>query len=284
MGNRELKKYLRQSLQQSLQQDIEPETEANGKSVRKPDRKSDKEPNENALRLEETVKLCTEIMRKQKLAKRAREEERTDFVRYLSDMFRFEGLPVFGLQAAVLFIICLAISTVAGVPGFIPVFIPLFVLAVMPVLFKGQYYGMSEMEAVTRASGSQIVLARLILAGAANLVCMTVLISFEVYHQNSYSELGQMILYCLVPYLVCMGGMLRLIRLQRRENIELCVVMMLGSCVCWGVLAKTLPWLYEASAFGIWIVAFLFFAVFFVKEVTFIITMRKEGKMYGVIA
>ena len=40
---------------------------------------------------------------------------------------------------------------------------------------------------------------------------------------------------------------------------------------------------YDTSAFGIWIVAFLFFAAFFIKEIHFIITIRKEGKMYGII-
>lgn len=92
-----------------------------------------------------------------------------------------------------------------------------------------------------------------------------------------------MILYCLVPYLVCMVSMLRLIRLRRKENMQICAAVVFGSCVCWGVLARTMPWLYEASAFGIWIIAFLFFAVFFVKEIYFIVTTRKEGKLYGII-
>lgn len=143
---------------------------------------------------------------------------------------------------------------------------------------------MSEIEAVTRASGAQIILAKLILAGAANLVCMTIFISFEAYLQNSCEKIGQMILYCLVPYLVCMIFMLRLIRLRRRESIQICMVFVFGSCMFWGVLARTMPWLYETSAFGIWIAAFLFFAAFLVKEIYFIISMRKEGKMYGIIA
>ncbi len=257
MQDRELKKYLQQSLQQ--------ETEHNAK-------------------LKETVKLCIGVMREQKLAQKSQEEPRTDFVQYLSDIFRFEGIPLFGLQAVTLLIICLAISAAAGIPKYIPAFMPLLVLAVMPVMFKCQYYGMSEMEAVTRASGSQIVLAKLILAGAANLVCMTVLIAFEINLQDSFGEIGQIILYCMVPYLVCMVSMLRLIRLRRKENIQICTVIALSSCVCWGILARMLPWLYEASAFGLWIVAFLFFAAFFIKEIYFIITMRKEGKMYGTIA
>ena len=115
-------------------------------------------------------------------------------------------------------------------------------------------------------------------------MCMTVFIVFEINLRNSCREIGQIILYCLVPYLVCMAGMLRLIRRRRRESIQLCTIITLGSCVCWGIFARDLPWLYEASAFGIWIVAFLFFAAFFIKEIYFIITIRKEGKMYGIIA
>ena len=126
-------------------------------------------------------------------------------------------------------IVCVAIYTAAGVPKYIPVFMPLLVLAVMPVMFRCQYYGMSEIEAATRASGSQIVLAKLVLAGAANIVCMTVFIVFEINLRNSCREIGQIILYCLVPYLVCMAGMLRLIRRRRRESIQLCTIITLGS-------------------------------------------------------
>ena len=261
MSDKELKKYLKQY----LQQETEHEKLSNAK-------------------LEETVKLCTEIMREQKSAKQSQEEPRIGFAQYLSDIFRFEGLSIFGLQAVALFIICVAIYTAAGNPGYIPAFMPLFVLAVMPAIFKCQYYGMSEIEAVTRASGSQIVLAKLILAGAANLICMTFFVSFEVYLQNSYREIGQIILYCMVPYFVCMVSMLRLLRLCRKENMQICMIISLSSCVCWGILAKTFPWLYDTSAFGIWIVAFLFFAAFFIKEIYFIITVRKEGKMYGIIS
>ncbi len=81
---------------------------------------------------------------------------------------------------------------------------------------------MSEIEAVTRASGAQIILAKLVLAGSANLVCITIVLWLEVSLQNDYSKLGQMVLYCLVPYLVCMTGMLRLVRLQKREHMDMC--------------------------------------------------------------
>ncbi len=45
----------------------------------------------------------------------------------------------------------------------------------------------------------------------------------EVYLQNSYKEIGQMVLYCLVPYLVCIVALLRLIRLQKKtEFTDMC--------------------------------------------------------------
>ena len=232
-------------------------------------------------RLDETIKGCTEIMREYKFSK---EEPRTSFFYYLSDVFRFEGIPIFILQAVTLFVVCLMITSVADIPQNLPVFMPLFVLAVMPVMFKSQFYGMSEIEAVTRASGAQIMLAKLVLAGAANLVCITVVLCLEVSLQNHCNELGQMILYCLVPYLVYMTGMLRVARLQKKESIPICAAIMLGSCACWVISARVTPWLYTTSAIGLWIIAFLVFGIFFLKEFTFVIEKRKEGKMYGIIA
>lgn len=250
-------KNLKYYLHQSLGQDVQPK------------------------RLEETIKFCTEIMRENKISK---EEPRTSFFQYLSDVFRFEGIPILSLQAATLLIVCLIISNLEDVSKYIPIFMPLFVLAIMPVLFKNQFYGMNEIEAVTRASGAQIMLAKLVLAGAANLVCITIILCLEVSLQNSCKELGQMVLYCLVPYLVCMTGMLRLVRLQRKESIPICATIMLGSCACWAVSSKVIPWIYATSAIGFWLIAFWVFSVFFIKEVLFIVEMRKEGKMYGIIA
>ena len=213
-----------------------------------------------------------------------KEEPRTSFFQYLSDVFRFEGIAIFILQAVTLFFVCLMIASVADIPQNIPIFMPLFVVTAMPVLFKSQLYGMSEIEAVTRASGAQIMLAKLVLAGSANLVCITIVLCLEVSLQSDCGELGQMVLYCLVPYLVCMTGMLRLVRLQRKESIWTCAVVMLGSCVCWAISSRVIPWLYATSAIGFWLIAFVVFGIFFMKEVLFIVEMRKEGKMYGIIA
>ena len=116
MKDKKLKKYLQQSLQK--------EPVPGKRGGERPDRR------------EETIKLCIEIMQKKESELWGQEKARTGFMQYLSDIFRFEGMPVLGLQAAVLFIVCLAISTTADRPSYIPAFIPLFVLAVIPVMFK----------------------------------------------------------------------------------------------------------------------------------------------------
>lgn len=250
-------KELRNYLQHSLSQETDPD------------------------RMEETIKLCAEIVREQRAL---REETRLCFWGYLSNIFRFEGIPILILQAIILLLVCFAIYTEADAPKNIPIFMPLFVLAVIPAIFKVQYYGMSEIEAVTRTSSAQIILAKLILAGAANLVSITILLCLEVYLKNSSKEMGQMILYCLVPYLVCMAAMLRLIRLRKGDNMTICGITIFGSCAVWGGVARTMPGLYEASAIGVWIIAFMLFAAFFIKEIYYIVKMGKEGKIYGIIA
>ena len=231
-------------------------------------------------RLDETINICKEIMSRQKIF---REEPRTSFWGYLSDVFRFEGMSIFGLQAAVLFMVCLTISTMIDIANFLPIYTPIFVLAVIPTFYKGQYYRMSEIEAATRASAAQIMLAKLILSGAANLICITVLLGLVVYLQGSADALGQMVLYCLVPYLVYMSALLRVIRLHKGKSIPVYAVSVSGSCICWGMSAKLLPWLYETSAIGVWVIVFLVFALFYINEIHFIIEMRKRGKMYGIV-
>lgn len=231
-------------------------------------------------KIRETVVGCKEILQSQRVHE---EEKRTGFWQFLSDVFRFEGLSIFGLQVGVLFLVCMQIEFIDNASCYIPVFTTLFALAVMPVLLRSQFYNMGEMEAVTRASGAEIILAKLILAGAANLVCITILFCLIMHLQNFSVSMGQIVLYGLVPYLICMTAILRLIRLRRKERIPFCVVVSVGFCVCWGISVKTMPQVYKTSAMGLWIVLFIIFAGFFGKEIAFIWKMKREGKQYGII-
>lgn len=234
----------------------------------------------DAKHLEETIRSCTQIVKEQQ---DIQEAPRLHFFGYLSEVFRYDGLPILGLHSCILLLVCFVVFTVSDAPKNLPIFMPLFVSAAMPVIFRGQYYGMSEIEAATRTSGAQIMLARFILAGASNLLCMTVLLGFEVCRQHSGSGLGQMILYCLVPYLTCMVVILRLIRLKTENAAEISLIVTLGSCALWGILAKSAPWLYLIQATGIWIMTVVLFAAFFIKEILYVVQAGKEGKMYGII-
>ncbi|MDE7177350.1 MAG: hypothetical protein K2O59_05990 [Lachnospiraceae bacterium] len=231
-------------------------------------------------KIRETVAGCKEIMQRQRVHE---EEKRTGFWQFLSDVFRFEGLSIFGLQAGVLILVCLQIGIIENVSNYIPAFTTLFALAVMPVLLRSQFYNMGEMEAVTRASGAEIILAKLILAGAANLVCITILFCLIMHLENLSESMGQIVLYGLVPYLVCMTAILRLIRLRRKERIPFCIVAPISFWFCCGISARAFPQVYEPSATGLWIILFLIFAGFFGKEIALIRKMRKEGKQYGII-
>lgn len=210
-------------------------------------------------------------------------QPRIGFWQFLSGVFRFAWIPIVFFQTVALLLVVLFLYDAPRELKYVPVTIPLFVLAVIPILFQGRYAGTGELEAATRSSGAQIVLAKLILSGAANLVCMTMLLWLEVRLTGGRPDLGRMILYCLVPYLVCMTVLLYLIRSGKKDGMALGVVMSLGSCLFWRVSSRLAPGLYELSAVGVWAVAFTVFSVFFVREICFIVKANKEGKMYGTV-
>ncbi len=236
-------------------------------------------------KLEETINICKNIFFLEKNRQEKMEEEkRTGFWQYLSDVFRFEGFLIFGLQTAALLFACLNISFLTKEAAAIPIFMPLFALAATPPLLRSQYHKVSEIEAATRASGAQIILAKLVLAGAANLICFTFLLWLCLSVKASTIQAKQLILYVIVPYLACMVLLLRGIRLQKCKNALSFLPQIFGFSLCYGIMPKALPELYKASAVGIWFIAFIAFVCFFIREILYIADMRKRGKMYGIIA
>lgn len=232
-------------------------------------------------RMDETIHICKDIMRKQFMVQ---EEERTGFWQFLSDVLRFEGIGIFGFQVLTLFVVCFGLQAITDALNNIPIFMPLFVLAILPSMFKGRYHGMYELEAVTRTSNAQIILAKLILAGGANLICMTILLCMEIFLNHSTVTVGQLILYIVVPYLVCMTVVLRCLRLRGGDGLKISIICVIASCAAWWFCARTLPEIYEVSAIGIWIVAFFLFTAIFLREIHYIVQSKKEGKTYGIIA
>ncbi len=230
-------------------------------------------------RLEETVRLCERIMEGRAFVPA---EPRTGFWGFLSDVFRFSWASVALPQAGALLLaalICAGARDAACAPSCSP----LFVLAAVPAVFRGQYCRTSELEAATRASGPQIILAKLILTGAASLLCMTAVLAMQARLPGGLPPVGRVILYWLVPYLACMTVMLALIRQRRSDGMALCAAAALASCLFWRGLSRLWPALYEASAVGLWVAGVLVFSGFFAKEILFIVKANKEGKMYGIV-
>lgn len=210
-------------------------------------------------------------------------QPRMGFWGFLADVFHFEGISLLLPQLAVLLVTCHVACTYSMSAYALPSYMPLFILVVMPTFFRGQYCHVSEVEAATHTSGAQLALARLILAGGGALLCLTFLLALEVWLQRSFENLGRVILYCLVPYLTCMTAMLALIRRRRRDGAPLCMTTALCSIFFWRWSARLFPWLYEASALGIWIAAVLFYSWLLAKEITYIIHANKEVNMYGIV-
>ena len=229
-------------------------------------------------RTDETVRLCLAVME----ARAAGRRPWQGFWSFLSDVFRFEGAPLLLSQMAVLLAACLGAGASPMRPYELPMYMPLFVLAAMPAFFRGQRHRVSETEAATRTSTAQLALARLILAGGAALLCVTFLLALEVWLRHSCAGLGRMILYCLVPYLTCMTALLALLRRRRRDGAARCAAVSLGSAAFWRCSAMLLPWLYEASALGLWAAGVLVYGWFFAKEIAFILRTGREMDMYGI--
>ena len=163
-------------------------------------------------------------------------------------------------------------------------FMPLFILACLPSFCQSTTFGMNEIEASTRASTAQIIIAKLVLAGAAEIVIATIICGLTLFTAEYPITLIQIILYVIVPFLGCMVITLWSMRTQERYAIQFAIVACLGTSAFAGVLAHWTPALYDLSALGIWIVTFVVFAGFFIRELSLLIKTWKEGRIYGIIA
>lgn len=232
-------------------------------------------------RLLETQQMCIALLNEQKADLT---EERTGFWTFLADVFRHIDLRLWGMQILILIFVCAGVLSVPNVPNTIPLFTPLFILASIPSLFRNQIYGMCEIEAATRASTAQIILAKLVLVGAADLVSLSITLALASVAVNFSTNMVQLILFAVVPFLACMTVTLGCIRKCKRNALQMSIIVCLGTSIFAGGLAHWVPRIYELSALGLWIVAFMIFSCFFVREIYLLIAARKDGKIYGIIA
>lgn len=230
-------------------------------------------------KIEETVRECRKIVRSCNESIR----RRTGFVEFLSEVFRMNGMIILAGQIATLFVICMLIRTANDYPKMIPVFIPFFVLAALPVLFRAEIYRMGEIELSSRNSSAQLLLARLIIIGASDIVCFTLLLVAELFCFHTGQGIINLILYVFVPYMLCVTIMLRLTRSGRNGFIYSIGAAVITS-VLWGIIAMIMPELYKTSTVGIWMICFIAFSIFFIQEMRYLIQIVKEGTIYGSVA
>ena len=192
------------------------------------------------------------------------------------------GMQIFGGQIVTLILVCMLNGVVDDFPRMIPVFIPFFVMAALPMLYRAELNRMNEIELATRNSYAQLLLARLIIIGASDIVCFTILLLLESVALSNSPGIVNLILYVFVPYMLCVTVMLRLIRSGKRSFYASVRLSILVSFL-WGIIALFKPGLYQASAVGIWMISFIVFWIFFVFEIEHLIMNAKEGKIYGFI-
>ncbi len=230
-------------------------------------------------RMEETISEC----RKLTIAGIPDGGRRTGFFEFLSEVFRMNGIQIFSGQIATLILVCMLNGVVDDFPRMIPVCIPLFVMAALPMLYRAELSRMNEIELATRNSYAQLLLARLIVIGASDIVCFTVLLLIESAVLKGSPGIVNLILYVLVPYILCVTIMLRLIRCENRSFYASVRLSILVSFL-WGIIALFKPGLYQASAVSIWMISFIAFGIFFVLEIEHLIVNVKEGKTYGFVS
>ena len=185
-------------------------------------------------------------------------------------------------QMATLVMICLFIQFINDYPRLIPVCIPLFILVALPALFEAEISKMSEIELATRNSCAQLLLARLVIIGASDIICFTLLLIVELYRFHTGQGILNLILYVFVPYMACVTMILRLIRSGRRRLRNSAGTAVLTSII-FGMVALVIPGLYKASSVGIWLICFIIFGSFFIREMGYLISLAKEGKTYGFV-
>ncbi|WP_295475371.1 hypothetical protein [uncultured Subdoligranulum sp.] len=81
---------------------------------------------------------------------------RTGFWAFLSQVWRFTGVPIWAAQGAAAALFFLAAAGQKDLVSWLPLLGPLLVAVCLPVLFAGQRYDMDELEASTCVSRAEL--------------------------------------------------------------------------------------------------------------------------------
>lgn len=227
-------------------------------------------------RIAETKQKCAALLQENPV------RHRTGFWTFLSQVWRFNGAPMWAAQGAASLLFFLAAAGQKDLVSWLPLLGPLLVGVCLPVLFAGQRFDMDELEASTCVSRAELALAKLILAAAADLVFLTAALALG--KSQTGKALLPLFFYLLVPFLFCALTSLTVLRRCPRSNGMICIVVCSATAAGLLVVHLAAPQLYETSALGGWMLAFLVFGGFFVRELVSLLQQRREGIIGGVAA
>jgi len=192
----------------------------------------------------------------------------TSVIWFIRTQLRFINRKFLVLQ---LLLVCLYAFFTAAVLQDTDAFFLLVPLAPIAVLLgtgelsRSFRFNMTELELPSRFSLAQILLARLVITAAADmlsLTCMLVLTAMQTYH-----TFGALILYGLVPSLLAASGSLFLINRCRNASAQYYVSAYCVSLSALGAVSlNTWPEWYNGAATAIWCIVLAVSAVILAAE------------------
>ena len=198
---------------------------------------------------------------------------RAGFWQFLSEVWRFAGGPMWAAQGGVALLFALAAAGRAQEAACLPLLGPVLVAVSLPALFAGRRYAMDELEATTCLSVGELMLAKLVLAAAADGVALTVVVLLG--WARAQVPLLPLLLHLWVPFLVCALAALVAVRRFPRGGAQLCFGVCAATAAGLMGVRWYVPQLYTVSALGGWAVLFVLFAVFFFREAAVLIRRRE---------
>lgn len=192
---------------------------------------------------------------------------RIGFWAFLAQTARFYSLRLWGMQALAILAVCGVVQQMTAETSLrlTPALMPLLVLACVPELSRSETCGMAELERATRASTLQLILAKLVLAGTADLAGIAVVAAAVWPTWRAAGAVWvHLALYLVTPILAASAAALW--SLRRHGSRAAC----LGACgavslLAYGAMLGLRP-VYEASAIGVWLVALAAAAAYFSWE------------------
>ena len=178
------------------------------------------------------------------------------FWNFMLRQIRFVGTRIWLWQSFVLLLLCILISSgyssasVAASVHYVSYLLGcsavVMLTAAMPIVYRSVRYQMLETETASRFSFSKLLLARLIIIGAGDLIMMMVIILLTLYETER--SIRGLLLYLLVPFLLAASGYLTILaHMALRLFPYLCTGFSGGLLLILYLLRKWQPEFYGSS-------------------------------------